>query len=67
VDYDKAADFGAIKTFSLKIGTSWGNPLSEKRVSDEVTQTLTEAALIVRVVELERSPSGQGASGNRAL
>jgi hypothetical protein len=42
VDYDKAANFGAIKTFSLKIGTSWGNPISEKRVTDEITQALTE-------------------------
>ena len=41
VDYDKAANFAAIKTFSLKIGTSWGNPLSEKRVSDEISQALT--------------------------
>jgi hypothetical protein len=42
VDYDKAANFGAIKTFSLKLGTSWGNPIGEKRVMDEVTQALTE-------------------------
>jgi uncharacterized protein DUF4136 len=41
-DYDKSANFGAIKTFSLKIGTSWGNPLGEKRVTDEIQQTLTE-------------------------
>jgi len=41
VDYDKTANFGAIKTFSLKIGTSWGNPLSEKRISDEITGDLT--------------------------
>ena len=41
VDYDKAANFAAIKTYSLKIGTAWGNPLSEKRVSDEISQALT--------------------------
>jgi len=41
VDYDKAANFGAIKTFSLKLGTSWGNQISEKRVTDEITQALT--------------------------
>ena len=40
VDYDKAANFGAIKTFSLKLGTSWGNPIGEKRVTDDVTQAL---------------------------
>jgi hypothetical protein len=42
VDYDKDANFGAIKTFSLKIGTSWGNPIGEKRVTDEITGALTE-------------------------
>jgi hypothetical protein len=42
VDYDKAANFGAIKTFSIKLGTSWGNQIGEKRVMDEFTQALTE-------------------------
>jgi uncharacterized protein DUF4136 len=42
VDFDKAANFGAIKTFSVKLETGWGNPLSEKRVVDEITQALTE-------------------------
>jgi hypothetical protein len=42
VDYDNAADFGAIKTFSIKLATSWGNPIGEKRVMDEFTQALTE-------------------------
>ena len=41
-DFDKGANFAAIKTFSIKIGTSWGNPLGEKRVSDEIQQALTE-------------------------
>jgi hypothetical protein len=40
VDYDRAANFGAIKTFSLKLGTSWGNPIGEKRVTDDVTGAL---------------------------
>ena len=40
-DYDKAANFGAIKTFSLKLGTSWGNQIGEKRVTDEITEALT--------------------------
>ena len=31
VDYDKAFDFKTLKTFAVKIGTSWGNPLSEGR------------------------------------
>ena len=41
-DFDKSANFGAIKTFALKIGTSWNNQISEKRISDEIAQTLTE-------------------------
>lgn len=41
VDYDKAANFGAIKTFSMKLGTGWGNQIGEKRVMDEFTQALT--------------------------
>jgi hypothetical protein len=40
VDFDKAANFGAIKTFSIKIGTTWGNPIGEKRVTDDVTAAL---------------------------
>ena len=40
VDYDKAANFGAIKTFSLKLGTTWGNPIGEKRVVDQITGAL---------------------------
>lgn len=40
VDYDKAANFGAYKTFAVKLGTSWGNPLGEKRVTDEITSSL---------------------------
>jgi hypothetical protein len=42
VDFDKSANFGAIKTFAVKIGTSWNNQISEKRITDEITQTLTE-------------------------
>ena len=42
VDFDKDANFGAIKTFAARIGTSWNNPISEKRVQTEIEQTLTE-------------------------
>ena len=42
VDYDKAADFTKYKTFAIKLGTSWNNPLSEKRVVTEIQQGLTE-------------------------
>ena len=41
-DFDKDANFAAIKTFTVKIGTSWNNPLGEKRVVAEIEQTLTE-------------------------
>jgi hypothetical protein len=40
-DFDKDANFAAIKTFSIKIGTSWNNQISEKRVTDEIAETLT--------------------------
>jgi hypothetical protein len=39
-DYDRSANFGAIKTFAVKIGTSWGNPITEKRVLSEIEQAL---------------------------
>ena len=42
VDFDKDANFGVIKTFALKIGTSWNNPIGEKRVVEEMEQALTE-------------------------
>jgi Domain of unknown function (DUF4136) len=41
VDYDHSFDFSPIKTFSIKIGTPWGNQLSEQRVLDTF-----EAALV---------------------
>jgi hypothetical protein len=42
VDYDKDANFSHIKTFVSKIGTSWNNPISEKRVLAEIDQSLEE-------------------------
>jgi hypothetical protein len=42
VDFDKSADFSAIKTFSTKLGTSWNNQISEKRILTEIDQTLVE-------------------------
>ncbi|HET6898702.1 MAG TPA: DUF4136 domain-containing protein [Vicinamibacteria bacterium] len=42
VDFDKAADFSKFKTFAIKLGTSWNNPLSEKRVLAEIQQGLAE-------------------------
>ena len=42
VDFDKDANFAALKTFNIKLGTSWNNPLGEKRVLAEIQQALTE-------------------------
>jgi len=42
VDFDKAANFGNVHTFTAKIGTAWNNPISEKRVLAEIEQSLVE-------------------------
>jgi Domain of unknown function (DUF4136) len=42
VDFDKDANFSAVKTFAVKIGTSWHNQISEKRITDEIGKTLVE-------------------------
>ena len=41
-DYDKAANWPAIKTFSISIGTKWGNPLGEARVLQELDKSIVE-------------------------
>jgi hypothetical protein len=41
-DHDETFDFSTIRTYSIGIGTSWGNPLAERRVVaslDSVLQT----------------------------
>jgi hypothetical protein len=35
VDFDKAFNFASVKTYAIKIGTTWGNDLSERRVLAE--------------------------------
>ncbi len=42
VDFDKGADFSALKTFSTKLGTSWNNQIGENRVMTEIETTLVE-------------------------
>jgi hypothetical protein len=42
VDFDKSADFSAIKTFSMRLGTSWNNQIGEKRVMTEFETTLIQ-------------------------
>ena len=40
IDYDKAFNFAPVKTYSIKIGTAWGNDLSQRRVLDEFDQAI---------------------------
>jgi hypothetical protein len=40
VDFDKAFNFAPVKTYSIKVGTSWGNDLSERRVLAEIDQEI---------------------------
>ena len=39
-DFDSNYNFSQIKTFNVKIGTSWGNPLAEPRVVAAVEQAI---------------------------
>ena len=39
-DYDKAFNFAPVKTYSLKLGTAWGNDLSERRVMTEFDEAI---------------------------
>jgi Domain of unknown function (DUF4136) len=41
-DFDKDANFAAYKTFAVKIGTSWDNPIGEKRVTEKIEEALTQ-------------------------
>ena len=41
-EWDKKYDFATVKTFAIKIGTSWGNQLSENRVIADMTEAITE-------------------------
>ena len=41
VDFDKTADFSQLKTFTVTIGTSWDNPISERRFVTEFETALT--------------------------
>lgn len=40
VDFDKAFDFSPVKTYSLKLGTAWGNDLSQRRVMTEFDEAI---------------------------
>lgn len=38
---DRSADFSKYKTFKIEVATSWGNPIGEKNVVEELTGALT--------------------------
>ena len=40
IDFDKGFDFSPIKTYSLKLGTTWGNDLSQRRVMTEIDEAI---------------------------
>lgn len=40
IDYDKAFNFAPVKTYSIKIGTTWGNDLSQRRVLTEFDEAI---------------------------
>ncbi len=40
IDYDKAYNFAPVKTYSIRIGTAWGNDLSQRRVLEEFDQAI---------------------------
>ena len=40
VDFDKSYNFAPVKTYSIKIGTRWGNDLGERRVLSEIDEAI---------------------------
>ena len=40
IDFDKAYDFSTAKTYSISIGTTWGNDLSQRRVLAEIDEEI---------------------------
>jgi hypothetical protein len=40
IDFDKAYDFSTVKTYSIAIGTTWGNDLSQRRVLAEIDEAI---------------------------
>jgi hypothetical protein len=41
IDFDKAYNFAPVKTYSITLGTKWGNDLNERRVLAEVEEAIT--------------------------
>ena len=40
IDFDKAFNFAPVQTYTIKIGTAWGNDLSQRRVLEEFDQAI---------------------------
>jgi hypothetical protein len=40
IDFDKAYNFAPVKTYSITLGTKWGNDLSERRVLAEFDEAI---------------------------
>jgi hypothetical protein len=40
IDFDKSFNFAPVKTYSITIGTRWGNDLSERRVLTEFDEAI---------------------------
>jgi hypothetical protein len=40
IDFDKAFNFAPVKTYSMTLGTKWGNDLSERRVLTEFDEAI---------------------------
>ncbi len=40
IDFDKAFDFSTVKTYSIRLGTTWGNDLSQRRVLTEFDEAV---------------------------
>jgi len=40
IDYDKAFNFAPVQTYTIRIGTAWGNDLSQRRVLEEFDQAI---------------------------
>ena len=40
IDYDKAFNFSPVTTYSIKLGTAWGNDLSQRRVLAEFDEAI---------------------------
>ena len=40
IDFDKGFNFAPVKTYSIKLGTAWGNDLSQRRVLTEFDEAI---------------------------